>query len=148
MLFYRGGLTMSKILRGDRIRELRQALGMSQMDVCEELRRRGIEVQQSWLSQVEQGKGGLKASALSALAATLECSTDYLLGVTDDPSARVDLENQVLLIEQDPERRAYVQQIFIGVAKLPADLRDEYYRAIDALYMGIAVKGKQQKSVR
>lgn len=139
---------MSRLLRGDRIRELRQALGMSQMDVCEALRRRGVDVQQSWLSQVEQGKGGLKTGALSALSEILECSTDYLLGVTDDPSARIDLENQVLLIEQDPERRAYVQQIFIGVAKLPADLRDEYYRAIDALYMGIAVKGRQQKSVR
>lgn len=132
-------------LRGDRIRHLRKHMNLSQFDLSAALRQRGVEVNQSWISQVEQGKGGLKTDALRRLADILECSTDYLLGVTDDPTARADLENQVLLIEQDPERRAMVQEVFTNVARMPSDLRDQYYHAIRALYVGLATEARQKR---
>ena len=133
---------MTPKLRGDRVRELRTALSLSQYDVSDELRRMGAEVKQSWLSQVERGGAGLRPEALTALAFLLGTSTDYLLGVTDDPSPREDLGAQVMLIERDEGRREELQRLFRAVEKLAPELKDEYYAMIEVLYRGLAARGK------
>jgi transcriptional regulator with XRE-family HTH domain len=138
---------MANKVRGDRVRDLRKALHLSQYDLSGELRRLNTEVAQSWISQIERNGGGLKGDSLAKLAFILGTSTDYLLGATDDPSPRESLENQVMLIEQDTERREHLQTIFNGVAKLPEGIRWQYYDAIEALYRGMAVKARTEKGL-
>jgi transcriptional regulator with XRE-family HTH domain len=138
---------MANKVRGDRVKELRKSLHMSQYDLSNELNRLQAPVAQSWISAIERSGGGLKGDALAKLAFILGTSADYLLGMTDDPSPRESLENQVLLIEQDPARREHLQTIFNGVAKLPGDVRGQYYEAIEALYRGMAAKARSEKGL-
>ena len=67
---------------GKRLRERRAQAGLSQADVS---RRTGI-IQRD-ISRLEHGiKPALWADTLLRLADALECTTDYLLGRTDDPA--------------------------------------------------------------
>lgn len=72
-------------LLGERLRKLRAE--MKQPDVIEDLARKGIEIKQSHISNLESGARLPSLSLLKALAEIYETSTDYLLGVTDDPSS-------------------------------------------------------------
>ena len=67
---------------GKRLRKRREQAGISQADVS---RRTGI-IQRD-ISRLEHGiKPALWADTLLRLAEALECTTDYLLGRTDDPT--------------------------------------------------------------
>jgi|GraSoiStandDraft_11_1057310.scaffolds.fasta_scaffold831156_2 transcriptional regulator with XRE-family HTH domain len=66
---------------GKRLRERREHLGLSQMEVAKQAR-----IIQGDLSLLERGKKrALWADTLQRLAEALECSLDYLAGRTDDP---------------------------------------------------------------
>lgn len=65
---------------GHRVRERRQALGLS----VRELARR-LAVPPSSISQWEQGLYWPQAKTLIALAKVLECSLDWLCGLTGQP---------------------------------------------------------------
>lgn len=136
---------MNQKLRGDRIRELRKELNLTQYDLAMAVTRLGAELRQSWLSQVEQGRAGLRPDALRLVAAALNTSVDYLVDATDDPTPRDSLEQQVMLLEQNEERREYLREIFNGVAKLPDDIRGQYYDALAALYRGYAIQARARK---
>lgn len=136
---------MNQKLRGDRIRDLRKGLNLTQYDLANQVTRMGAELRQSWLSQVEQGRAGLRPDALRLVAAALNTSADYLVDATDDPTPRDSLEQQVMLLEQNEERREYLREIFNGVAKLPDDIRGQYYDALAALYRGYAIKARAAK---
>ena len=123
-------------LRGDRIRQLRKDMGMTQADMVDRLQKLVGAVNQSHLSQVERSERGLAPDTLAAVAVVLETSTDYLVGLTDDPTTHGNMEEQVILVERDPIRREYLQRIFAGIERMAADQRAEYYRAIGALYRG------------
>lgn len=123
-------------LKGERIRQLRIDMGMTQADMADQLQKLVGAVNQSHLSQVERGERGLAPETLAAVAVLLETSTDYLVGLTDDPSQAGNMEEQVILVERDPERRSYLQRIFAGIERMAPDQRAEYYRAIGALYRG------------
>lgn len=72
----------------NRLREVRQAMGMTQeqLEVAS-------GVSQSAISQVERLGGSMTGQNLAAVAQALEVSTDYLLGLTDDPRpVRTDAE--------------------------------------------------------
>jgi transcriptional regulator with XRE-family HTH domain len=66
---------------GERIRRQRMALGLSQTDFAAKT---GIPVQV--LSRLEHGRQSIWVERLVELAAALQVSTDYLLGLTDDPA--------------------------------------------------------------
>ena len=67
---------------GKRLRERREQAGLSQADVS---RRTGI-IQRD-ISRLEHGiKPALWADTLLRLADALECTTDYLLGRTEEPT--------------------------------------------------------------
>ena len=123
-------------LRGDRIRQLRNDMGMTQAEMVVRLQKLVGAVNQSHLSQVERGERGLAPDTLAAVAVVLETSTDYLVGLTDDPTTHGNMEEQVILVERDPIRREYLQRIFAGIERMTSDQRAEYYRAIGALYRG------------
>lgn len=70
-------------MRGDRIRQLREELGWTQEMLCERL-----ELPVLAMNRYENNKTAPDANKLARIAETLGCSTDYLTGLTDDPTPR------------------------------------------------------------
>ena len=73
---------------GLRLSLARQTRHYSQQDLA-----RLVGISQKHLSQLEKGRvpfGSLASATLRRLAQTLEVSTDYLLGLTDDQAPRGD----------------------------------------------------------
>ena len=66
------------------LRARRSALRLTQQDVVCRLAELGLVTTNRALSNVERG-AGLDAARLPELAAALECSVTYLVGLTDDP---------------------------------------------------------------
>lgn len=67
-----------------RLRQRRVDLGLTQRQVVERLARHGLRTTNRTLSSVEHG-AGLDVAKLPALAAALDCTITYLVGLTDDP---------------------------------------------------------------
>lgn len=69
------------ILNGDRIQFLRNRLGLTQPELSAI-----AKVGQSEISRMERGQNTrAEGWKIAAVATALETSTDYLLGITDDP---------------------------------------------------------------
>lgn len=64
---------------GDRIKQLRDDIGLSQMELSKK-----IDISQSAIARYELGKTEPKASDIVKLAEFFDVSADYLLGITDD----------------------------------------------------------------
>jgi len=95
---------------------------------------------QSAISQVEKGVKGFRAETLGEIADVLGTSTDYLLGRTDDPTPYGDVDDQIILIEKDPERRDLLQRLFAAIQRLPDQQRREYVDAVTLLYSGVVAR--------
>jgi len=67
-----------------RVRERRAHLGLSQTKLAQQM---GVERNTLWLIETGRTKNP-RADIIIALAETLQVSTDYLLGLTDDPRPR------------------------------------------------------------
>jgi transcriptional regulator with XRE-family HTH domain len=67
-----------------RLRERRRALGLTQAAVVARLARCGAALTNRTLSAMENGRG-LDLARLPDLAAALDCSVTYLVGLTTDP---------------------------------------------------------------
>jgi transcriptional regulator with XRE-family HTH domain len=67
-----------------RLRERRRALGLTQAAVVARLARCGAALTNRTLSAMENGRG-LDLGRLPDLAAALDCSVTYLVGLTADP---------------------------------------------------------------
>jgi transcriptional regulator with XRE-family HTH domain len=68
---------------GYRVRRRRMALGMIQKELAERL-----QMPQGHISRLEKGEFlSVRLETLAQLADLLQCSTDFLLGRTDDPDA-------------------------------------------------------------
>jgi transcriptional regulator with XRE-family HTH domain len=67
-----------------RLRERRRELKLTQMDVAARLCAHGAEMTNRTLSSMENGRG-LHLGWLPELAAVLDCTVSYLLGLTCDP---------------------------------------------------------------
>lgn len=76
-------MTMDRATLGKRLRERREMAGMSQAEIAKQ-----TGMIQSNLSLLERGKKHVWADTLFSLATTLGCSTDYLIGLSDDPTPR------------------------------------------------------------
>ena len=67
---------------GQRVRDCREQHDWSQMDLAGR-----IESAQSWLSELERGQHkSMEVDTVFKLAREFGVSTDYLLGITDDPT--------------------------------------------------------------
>lgn len=75
-------LTQRPVITGQRLWELRKAAGKTQMELAREL-----GVQQAHISQLEAGRGELSVALLVRLAHVFGVTTDYLVGLSDRPSA-------------------------------------------------------------
>jgi len=67
-----------------RLTERRHALGLTQCDVVERLAALGVPATNRMLSALEHGQG-IDVGRLPELAAALDCTITYLLGLTRDP---------------------------------------------------------------
>lgn len=98
-----------------RIKALRLDQGMSQEDLAE-----AVAISQNQISRYERGANDPTGDVLIALARVLNTSTDYLLGVIDDPSPHItneDLsptERQVIAAMRRGDRLAAVAIISSG----------------------------------
>ena len=72
---------------GQRIAQARKNAGLGQVELAVAL---GDRYDHSVISRVESGKSGLRLDGLAKAARELGVSTDYLLGLTDDPTPAVD----------------------------------------------------------
>ncbi|MDT4971459.1 MAG: hypothetical protein QOG22_1602 [Pseudonocardiales bacterium] len=68
-----------------RLRQRRVDLGLTQKQVVDRLARHGLRTTNRTLSSVEHG-AGLDVAKVPALAAALECTVTYLVGLTSDPN--------------------------------------------------------------
>ncbi len=72
------------LLVSERLRTRRRGLGLTQKQVVTRLWRIGVATTNKALSSLEHG-AGLDVAKLPELARALDCTTTYLLGLTDDP---------------------------------------------------------------
>ena len=138
-------VAMTTPIKGNRVRSLREAMQLSQEDLARAVNRLVGGVNQSSISNVENETRGLRVDALVALTLALQTSADYLLGLTDDPQPRSALMNQVALVEHDPVRRQYLQQLFTAIQELPPDLRGDYWSAIGTIYDGLISRREMER---
>ena len=75
---------MRHLVVSQRLRERRRTLGLTQKQVISRLARLGVLSTNKALSSLEHGSG-LDVAKLPELAAALDCSVTWLLGLTDDP---------------------------------------------------------------
>lgn len=80
---------MSQI--GERIRERRQVLNLSQLDLAY-----AVETSPNQISRYERGENDPTASMLIKIAKVLNASTDYLLGLVETPEARYEGGDEVV----------------------------------------------------
>lgn len=70
---------------GERITVLREARGLSQRDLSDELAKLGLVVRRETITQWENGTRDLKTEYLTKLSEFFGVSADWLLGLTDAP---------------------------------------------------------------
>lgn len=116
-----------KLPLSERLRERRLEFGWTQSDVANEVKRRfGLSLRPNYLSQLESGvKEAPSLPLLAALAAVLETSTDYLLGVTDNKLA-------VQAIEDKMKAGGTGGQLNQALARLPRDKQTELLSIAEA----------------
>jgi len=124
-------------IQPSRLRELREEMGLTQAALSRKVHAGQGGINQSAIAQVERGMTGFKAETLGEVADVLCTSTDYLLGRTDDPTPYSDVEEQVILVERDPERRDRLQRLFAAIGRLPDGQRREYLDMLIVLYRGV-----------
>ncbi len=72
---------------GDRLAAARKKSGLTQVELAVAL---GDRYNQQMISHVERGRSSLLVDGLVSVAKELKVSTDYLLGLTDDPTSAED----------------------------------------------------------
>lgn len=73
----------TKKIFGERLRELRKAKSINQMQLAN-----ALGMTQNSIGMMERGHRGTTIEKLVLLAEYFHVSTDYLLGITDDPAWR------------------------------------------------------------
>ena len=72
-----------KAIFGERLRELRQKAGLQQKELGEQ-----VGLSNNGIGMMERGHRGTTIDKLVLIAEFFHVSTDYLLGITDDPTWR------------------------------------------------------------
>lgn len=107
-------------MRGDRLKKRREELGLSQQELGDRI---GMAYQA--ISRYETNRADPSAETLARIATSLEVSTDYLLGLVDAPTAR--------LQEADlsPAERKLIHALRQGVESELLELLLQYRRAAE-----------------
>ena len=102
-----------------RLRHRRDELGLTQKQVVTRLGRCGLQTTNRALSSLEHGTG-LDIAKLPELAAALDCTVTYLLGLTDDPHSW--LPDHELTVPMRPAARPPTEAVH-GAQPAPATPR-------------------------
>ena len=73
-----------------RIREIRKEKGYTQSKIAKE-----IGMEQTQYSRYERGENEIKVNVLIDICKSLKVSSDYLLGLTDDPTTHWTIKNNI-----------------------------------------------------
>jgi transcriptional regulator with XRE-family HTH domain len=103
-----------RTFRADRLRQLREARGLSQGDLVERLK---IGVNQIY--KYESGAIEPTSEALVRLAKELDVTTDYLLGLVDEPNAHY--QSPDLTVEEHELVAAWRRKDWRGILRLLAE---------------------------
>lgn len=76
--------TRKRILRGDRLRQVREIRGLTQEDLADR-----IDIGQSQLARYEAGKADPSLEVVARFSRELAVSTDWLLGLANEPDAHL-----------------------------------------------------------
>jgi transcriptional regulator with XRE-family HTH domain len=88
MMLFRGmGMVSETRLRGDRLRQLREKQGFSREKLAELL-----QIGTNPIYQYETEKSDPSSTIVAKIAQLFCVSTDYLFGLTDDPSPKIEGE--------------------------------------------------------
>lgn len=83
------------VLRGERVRQMRDAKRWSQTELVDAVRRAGGKTSQAQVTSMENGNVK-RPKCLPELAVVFETTVDYLLGKTDDPAATASRGGQMV----------------------------------------------------
>ena len=81
---------------GERIAAARKRMGLSQVDLAVAM---GDRYGSSMISQVESGQKFVRVDGLASAARELKVSTDWILGLTDDPTPYTELAKRLLELD-------------------------------------------------
>lgn len=81
----------SIVIDGSRVKALREddSRKWSQFRLCSEIRRHGGSATPPQISSLENGGSDVRAFTLRALCLALDCSADYLLGLSDSVRGKI-----------------------------------------------------------
>ncbi|WP_432355266.1 helix-turn-helix domain-containing protein [Sporosarcina sp. A2] len=89
---------------GDRIVKLRERKGWNQREIAQRI---GINV--SVMNRIESGDRPIKDHELASLAKSLETTTDYILGLSENPKTTAEEEFQAFA--NDPEMGRWYREL-------------------------------------
>lgn len=110
---------------GDRLRNLREARGMTQDDLAEK-----AELNRVTIAKYETGKIEPKSQSLRKLAAALDVSTDYIISGHDDQD---DVMLSLTYAGTAP-RTTEARILSAGIDKMPAHDRERALRMIRLMF--------------
>lgn len=68
-------------IAGDRVREARQAAGLSQNDLAREIQLRGLQMEQMAVSRIETGKRVVADFELPIFSSALDVTVEWLIAI-------------------------------------------------------------------
>lgn len=87
-------------MRGERIKELRESRGLSQLELAELL-----NTNQSQISRWEKSKNIPQTQSLEMIAEFFDVTADYILGLVDHP------DDQITMSDLDPLERNLIELV-------------------------------------
>ncbi|PGM92272.1 MULTISPECIES: helix-turn-helix domain-containing protein [Bacillus cereus group] len=105
-------------MRGERIKQLRKARGWTQDDLGE-----AVGFKKATISLIENNKRNREERSVTKFADVLDCTTDFLLGLSDDPK---------LSGEQNTRLKNDFDEIYNKLKELPEAEQEMYLRMINS----------------
>jgi transcriptional regulator with XRE-family HTH domain len=112
---------------GDRIRQARNELGISQEKLADL-----ANTTQNTISQYENGKRSMRVSELPQLASALKKPVSYFIEDTFNASHKVKVDANTILNELEPEMQSYVLDIIKAYKNLQQALLESFKVSIES----------------
>lgn len=106
---------------GKRVRVLREDLEWTQECLRKKLQLHGVNIGQSYISEIERSKKLPNGEVIIALAKALQTSADYLLMLTDDHQPRNGDNALSFTVDNAEERRVLGDLVELAQEMSPAD---------------------------
>lgn len=125
----------------NRIREIRKEKGLSQLELA-----RKLNVNQTAVSQWERGTTLPSASVLLKLSSILDTSSDYLLGISNDPRSLI-YEDQEIMDEVKEDFPILINKIVDKIENLDASTQKDFFDTLVELRSLLNSDCDKQKAV-